>query len=165
MGPARLWERQSIFENGVIETAKQGWGQVQGGRGRGAVNRAEVSSCGRAVSCGSSDPQWWRTELELSSGESFDDRHRSAALGGKAKAGPIPGWSRLPVLSGMELCPVLRSIEAGAWSVAGWQGSRSDGHERSPWGADGVGSGARTHRAIRSSVFVHCCEQSHANER
>ena len=61
-----------------------GSGQEQGGRGRRAVNRAEVSSCGPVVSCGSSD-QRWRAELELSSGKSFDDHHRSAALGAKPK--------------------------------------------------------------------------------
>src|SRR5713101_6069814 len=53
--------------------------------GRSAVNRAKVSSCGRAVSCGSSDPQWWRTELDLGSGKSFDDLHRSATRGAETK--------------------------------------------------------------------------------
>ena len=74
-----------MVENGVTEGAKQGSGQEQGGRGRSAVNRAKFSSCGRGVSCGSSDQPWGRTELELSSGKSFDDRHRSAALRAKPK--------------------------------------------------------------------------------
>ena len=57
-----------------------GSGQERGGRGRSAVNRAEFASCGRAVSCGSIEQPWWRTELDLSSSKSFDDRHRSATL-------------------------------------------------------------------------------------
>jgi hypothetical protein len=78
-----MWERESMVEDGVKEGAQRGSGQEPGGRGRSAVNRAEFSSCGPAVSCGKRDRLWWRTELELSSGESFDDGHRSAALGTK----------------------------------------------------------------------------------
>ena len=62
-----------------------------GRRGRSAVNRAEFSSCGRAVSCRSSDPQWWRTELDLSSGKSFDDLHGSATVGAAPKRVRFPG--------------------------------------------------------------------------
>src|SRR6266851_1387676 len=80
-----VWERGSMVENGVTESGKQGWGQEQGGRGRSAVNRAKFWSCGRGVSCGSSDQLRWRTELDLSSGKSFDDRHRSATLGAAPK--------------------------------------------------------------------------------
>jgi hypothetical protein len=76
-----VWQRESMAENGVTEGAKQGSGQRQGGLGRSAVNRAEFSSCGRATSCSTSDRCRWRTELELSSGKSFDNRHRSATLG------------------------------------------------------------------------------------
>ncbi len=49
------------------------------------MNRAEFASFGRGVSGGSSDQHWWRTELELNSGQPFDDRHRSATLGAKPK--------------------------------------------------------------------------------
>jgi len=38
----------------------------------------KFSSCGGAVSCRSSDRSWWRTELDLSRGKSFEDHHRSA---------------------------------------------------------------------------------------
>ena len=62
-----------------------GSGQEQGGRGQSAVNRAEFSSCGGAVSCRSSDQAWWRTELDLSSGKSFDDCHGSTTLGATPK--------------------------------------------------------------------------------
>src|SRR5260370_15741844 len=74
-----------MVEDDVRKDADWGSGQEQGGRGRRAVKRAEFSSCGRAVSCCSRDQQWWRTELDLSSGESFDDRHRSAAVGATPK--------------------------------------------------------------------------------
>ena len=74
-----------MVENSVTEDAQWGSGQEQSEGGRRAVNRAEVSSCGPAVSCGSSEQQWRRTELELSSGKSLDDHHRSAALGAKPK--------------------------------------------------------------------------------
>ena len=62
-----------------------GIGSGAGGRRRSAVNRAEFSSCGRAVSCGSIDQQWWRTELDLSSSKSFDDHHWAATLGATPK--------------------------------------------------------------------------------
>jgi hypothetical protein len=60
-------------------------------RGRSAVNRAEFSSCGEAVSRCSCDPPWWRTELHLSCCKSFDDRHRSATLGATPKRVRFPG--------------------------------------------------------------------------
>ncbi len=72
---------QSIVEHDVRKDAQWGSDQEQGGRVRGAGNRAEVSSCGRGVSFRSSDQQGWRTELDLSSGKAFDDRHRSATVG------------------------------------------------------------------------------------
>jgi hypothetical protein len=49
------------------------------------VNRAEFASCGGAVSCRSCDQPWWRTELDLSCGKSFDHGHRSATLGATPK--------------------------------------------------------------------------------
>ena len=76
---------QSMVEHDVRKDAQWGSDQEQGGRGRSAGNRAEFSSCGRAVSCRRSDQPWWRTELDLSSGKSFDDRHRSATLGATPK--------------------------------------------------------------------------------
>ena len=76
---------QSIVEHDVRKDAQWGSDQEQGGRVRGAGNRAEVSSCGRGVSFRSSDQQGWRTELDLSSGKAFDDRHRSATVGATPK--------------------------------------------------------------------------------
>ena len=48
-----------------------------------SARRAEARQqcgCGRVISC-SRDQERWRTKLELCRGESFDDGHRSAALG------------------------------------------------------------------------------------
>ena len=47
---------------------------------RDALKRAESAECGRVISC-SRGQERWRTELELCRRESFDDSHRSAALG------------------------------------------------------------------------------------
>ena len=47
---------------------------------RDALKRASSAVCGRVISC-SGGQERWRTELELCGGESFDDDHRSAALG------------------------------------------------------------------------------------
>ena len=44
-----------------------------------ALKRADSALCGRVISCNRGQ-EWWRTELELCGGESFDDGHRSAAL-------------------------------------------------------------------------------------
>ena len=66
------------------------WGmkKVSSGDGdtlrRSALNRASSWGCGRMMSC-SGDQERWRTKLELSSGKSFDDRHRSATLGATPK--------------------------------------------------------------------------------
>ena len=57
---------------------------MSGGNGdtlrRDALMRAGSAVCGRVISC-SCDQERWRTELELCRCESFDDGHRSAALG------------------------------------------------------------------------------------
>ena len=44
------------------------------------MNRAEFSSCGEAVSSCSCEQPWWRTELDLSCGKSFDDRSAPSKL-------------------------------------------------------------------------------------
>jgi len=49
--------------------------------GREAVKGGDSSGCRRVVSCSRHEDAGWRTELDLCRGESFDDRHRSAALG------------------------------------------------------------------------------------
>jgi hypothetical protein len=47
---------------------------------RDALKGTEIAVCGRVISC-SCGQEWWRTELELRRGESFDDGHRSATVG------------------------------------------------------------------------------------
>jgi hypothetical protein len=55
-------------------------GYNEGTLGREARKRADSAVCGRVISC-SRGQERWRTELELSGCKSFDDDHRSAALG------------------------------------------------------------------------------------
>ena len=52
----------------------------------------------RVVSCGSRDHRW-RTKLDLGSGESFDDHHRSSALGTEPKITGVPAAWTCPVRS------------------------------------------------------------------
>jgi hypothetical protein len=72
------------------------WGmkKVSSGDGdtlrRSALNRASGWGCGRVMSC-SGDQERWRTKLELCRGESFDDDHRSAAVGTAPQG--VQGWS------------------------------------------------------------------------
>ena len=80
-----------MVKNGGIQGAKWGSGQERGGRRQSAVNRAEFSSCGEVISCRSCEQPWWRTELDLSSGKSFDDLHRSATVGTEPKRVGILG--------------------------------------------------------------------------
>ena len=47
---------------------------------RDALKRADSALYGRVISC-SRGQERWRTKLELCGGESFDDGHRSTALG------------------------------------------------------------------------------------
>ena len=47
---------------------------------RDALKRVDSTVCGQVISC-SRGQERWRTELELCRRESFDDDHRSAALG------------------------------------------------------------------------------------
>ena len=49
-----------------------------------AVKRDDRAVCEGVISCGRGQERW-RTELELSSGKSFDDCHRSATVGAAPK--------------------------------------------------------------------------------
>ena len=57
---------------------------MSGGNGatlrRDAVKCCDSAMCGRVISCGCGQ-QRWRTELDLSRCESFDDGHRTGTLG------------------------------------------------------------------------------------
>ena len=78
--PAHLCKDESMAEVSLAGDRKK----MSGGNGdtlrRDALKRAERAVCGRVISC-SCDQERWRTKLELCRGESFDDGHRSAALG------------------------------------------------------------------------------------
>ena len=72
------------------EKGGEGEGEVGIGSGAGRTGAERGEPCsvfelGQAVSCCSSEQAWWRTKLDLSSGKSFDDRHRSATLGATPK--------------------------------------------------------------------------------
>jgi hypothetical protein len=77
---AHLCKDESMAELSLGGDGKE----MSGGNGdtlrRSALNRANSWGCGRMISC-SRGQERWRTELELCGGESFDDSHRSAALG------------------------------------------------------------------------------------
>jgi hypothetical protein len=50
----------------------------------------ELFELERVVSCRSADP-WWRTKLDFSSGESFNDLHRSTAFRAAPRIGEVFG--------------------------------------------------------------------------
>jgi hypothetical protein len=85
----------------------------QGERGRSAVNRQSCSRCGRAGR--SSDQQWWRTELDLSSGKSFDDRHRCATLEAPPKRFRLLGSGGLLVAGGLSWVFMVGRVEEVSW--------------------------------------------------
>src|SRR5207237_7411650 len=89
----------------------------------------EVSSCGRAVSCCSSDQQWWRTELELISGKSFDDLHRSTTLGATPKRVRfLSGGFRFDLYWNCAQCCEAQRQEGGA-SAVGEEAEVADANE------------------------------------
>ena len=150
-----------VSQGGKRKTMSGGNGDT---RRRDARKRADRAVCGRVISC-SRGQERWRTELELCGGESFDDGHRSAALGTAPQRVRCRSGQGVPIRLSMEWRGERRSIVAAGRRAFGWRGSRSGGCGRSPWGADEVGSGAGTHRARGSSVSADDGRQSHASER
>ena len=71
-------------ECGLKRNLRWGMKKLSSGDGdtlrRDAVRRADSAVCGRVISC-SRGQERWRTELELCGCESFDNDHRSTALG------------------------------------------------------------------------------------
>src|SRR5579864_7153205 len=94
---------------------------------RSALNRASSWGCGRVISC-SYDQERWRTKLELCGCESFDDGHRSAALGTAPQ--------RVRCRSGRRLRFVFR-----------WSGVKSGEAPWQPGGAPSVGQEAEVANA------------------
>ena len=76
----RRWSKK--VEEGIGLMARHRDAQRLGGRG--------VFELERVVSCRRADP-WWRTKLDFSSGEPFDDLHRSTAFRAAPKVGTIFG--------------------------------------------------------------------------
>jgi hypothetical protein len=78
--PAQLRKDESMVEVSLGGDRKK----TSGGNGdtlrRDALKRADSAVCGRVFSC-SRGQERWRTELELGCCESFDNDHRSTALG------------------------------------------------------------------------------------
>lgn len=105
---------------------------MSGGNGdtlrRDALKRADSAVCGRVISCRRGQERW-RTELELCGCESFDDDHRSTALGTAPQ--------RVRCRSGRRLRSVFRGsgVESGK---APWQqgGAASVGEEAEVADAD-----------------------------
>ena len=78
--PAHRCQDESMAEVSVGgDRKKRSGGNVETLRG-GALKRGESGVGGRVISC-SRGQERWRTKLELCRRESFDDDHRSAALG------------------------------------------------------------------------------------
>jgi hypothetical protein len=77
---AHLRKGESVTEVGLGGDSKRMFGCKEDILRRDALKRADSAVCERVISCGCGQ-EWWRTELELCDGESFDHGHRSAALG------------------------------------------------------------------------------------
>ena len=81
-----------------------------------STDRAETREgfeLARVVSCRSRE-HWWRTKLDFSSGESFDDHHRPTTLGAAPEIARVVGAR--PVLFGR------RSYSWAEQLKAKWQG-------------------------------------------
>src|SRR3982074_1090818 len=142
--------------------------RMSGGKGdtgrRHARKRADRAVCGRVISC-SRGQEWWRTELELGGGESFDGGQLSAAVGAapeRVRCGSGRGFRFVFRRSGVESGEAPWQ-QGGAPSVG--EEAEGAGAGESPWGAGEEGSDGETHRARQSSLSADCGWQSPANER
>jgi hypothetical protein len=76
----RLWSKK--LEEGIGLTARHS--------GTERPEERELFELERVVSCRSADP-WWRTKLDFSSGEPFNDLHRSTAFRATPRIGEVFG--------------------------------------------------------------------------
>ena len=116
----RLWSKKA--EEGIGLTARQ--------RDAESLEIPRVFDLERVVSCRSADP-WWRTKLNIGSGESFDDLHRSTAFRAAPKVGTVFGGRG--VLFGLRLLCRTQQLKAerqecGAFAV-GQEAEVTDAHE------------------------------------
>ncbi len=81
----------------------------------------------RVASCRSRD-HWWRTKLDFSSGESFDDPHRPTTLGAKPKIVRIRGGDRLLGLP-CRTEQLEAKRQAGGTFAVGQEAEVADAHE------------------------------------
>jgi hypothetical protein len=117
----------------------------------------------RVVSCGDAALRW-RTKLHLGSGEPLEDHHRSSTLGAEPKiTGVLGAWRVL--LCGRRRGERLKASRQESGTSPVWPRSRSAGCARSHPEASATGSDGGIHRVRESSVAVHFCERSCANER
>jgi hypothetical protein len=116
----RLWSKK--LEEGIGLAARHRDTERPEGR--------RVFELERVVSCHNADP-WWRTKLDFSSGEPFDDPHRSTAFRAAPKIGTIFGGRG--VLFGLRLLCRTQQLRAkrqehGAFAV-GQKAEVTDAHE------------------------------------
>ena len=125
---AHLGKDESVAEVSLGGDRKKRVGWKRDALRRDALQRADSAVCGGVISC-SCGQEWWRTELELRRGESFDDGHRSATVGTAPQ--------RVRCRSGRRLRLVFRwsGVESGE---ALWQqgGAASVGEEAEVADAD-----------------------------
>jgi len=81
----------------------------------------------RVASCRSRD-HWWRTKLDFSSGESFDDPHRPTTLGAKPKIVRTGGGDRLLGLP-CRTEQLEAKRQAGGTFAVGQEAEVADAHE------------------------------------
>jgi hypothetical protein len=95
----RLWSKKLEEEIGL--TARH--------RDRERPEGRRVFELKRVVSCRNADP-WWRTKLDFGGCESFDDLHRSTALGTAPKTERV--FSRSNVLFSLRLLCRTQQLKA-----------------------------------------------------
>jgi hypothetical protein len=95
----RLWSKK--LEEGIGLTARHRDTERPEGR--------RVFELENVVSCRSADP-WWRTKLDFSSGEPFDDLHRSTAFRAAPRIGEVFGGTG--VLFGLRLLCRAQQLKA-----------------------------------------------------
>ena len=120
-GEKVLWSKK--LEEGIGLTARHGNAERPEERG--------VFELERVVSCRSADP-WWRTKLDFSSAELFDDLHRSTTFRAAPKVGTIFGgrgvlFGFLRLLCRTQQLKAERQ-ERGAFAV-GQKAEVTDAHE------------------------------------
>ena len=122
--PTALCKDESMAEVSLGGDRKKRVGWKRDTLRRDALKRADSAVCGRVISC-SCGQKWWRTELELRRGESFDDGHGPPALG----TAPRNAQRWLVTVPGVSL-PMVKSW---AWYSRMCRGPRRSGEQWKCW--------------------------------